>query len=217
MIISKKLTLIFLVFISMNVFSQDYEEPELKDGVKDDILTLISGMSDYFVVETEAHYGLPIVYLLYTDQTAGIFNQYGETSSHEHDSSYITSNDLLISIGNDSYWKGSIYYQCVQFVQAISDVGLAKYWLADSSTLDKDETNTSNIKWKIIAKFNSDGSYDGTEGGHVALALSVTDNGVYVIDQNWEGDASADYGKTGIHLLPWSVAENYSVVTRPVN
>ena len=47
------------------------------------------------------------------------------------------------------------------------------------------------LNWRIIAKFKSNGKYwqsgDPTPYGHVALVIASNSNGVYVIDQNWEG------------------------------
>ncbi len=73
------------------------------------------------------------------------------------------------------------------------------------------------LDWQLIAKFKSDGYYDGSVNGHVALAIASNSNGVYVMDQNWGGSRTADYGKVAIHLIPWSEAENYTLVTKPSN
>jgi hypothetical protein len=226
----KKLVFAALMIFSLNAFSQGYEYPVLKAGVKNDIVTLIAD-SDNFVGETEYHFNENIAYLKHTNYTVSVFNKYGTTSGeiyhpkcYNYDQPYISSTEELLSVGNGSKaYSGEgecqvyiEYFQCVQFAQAISNAGTATgRWKEPEGDPNIDQN--TDVSWKLIAKFGPDGYYNGSINGHVALAIGSNYKGVYVIDQNWEGSRTADYGKIGIHIIPWSEATNYGLVTIPSN
>ncbi|MGB2110390.1 MAG: hypothetical protein ACPHY8_00140 [Patescibacteria group bacterium] len=220
--LAKIFTATLLIFLSLNVFSQEYTFITLKSGVKEDLENLISNPNN-FENETEYVYGKSISYLKYTNTISNLFEKYGTVSDVSHDSisedgiSRISSTDTLISVGNNSFDPETQqeFFQCVQFIQAISNAGSAgNRWKSSGANLNK----SMYLKWRIIAKAKPNGYYPrwyDNFTGHVALAITSNDIGVYVIDQNWEGNRDSDYGKIGVHLIPWSEAENYSLMTIP--
>lgn len=222
--IVKKLFIFTLFILSFSTLAQDYILPELKTGVQDDITSLILDSSN-FSSETEYVFGSSIKYLKYNTDSVNIFKKYGTVSNEiihpngYNDQPEISSNYDLLSVGNEAKsWSDGHYieyFQCVQFAQAISNAGKAtNRWR--ESTQDNSLNINTDLSWRLIAKFSTDdGLYDGSDNGHVALAIMSNEKGVYVIDQNWEGSRSADYGKIGIHIIPWSEANNYALVTIP--
>jgi len=205
----KKIVLAALMIFSLNAFSQNYEYPVLKQGVKNDIENLIANQNN-FVGGTTAS-GNSILYLKYNNNSINVFSKYTSTNYIFDDpSSDISYSTPLITVSPYEYGT----YQCVQFAQVISNAGKANLtWKSDGNFIDR----TTYLHWKLIAKFNSNGFYDGLNGGHVALAIGSNANGVYVIDQNWEGNSSSNYGKIAIHIIPWETAEEYSLLTKPSN
>ncbi|RJE77680.1 hypothetical protein BGP78_01400 [Pseudoalteromonas sp. MSK9-3] len=206
----KSLLFLFVIIQSQGLYAQDYKFATLKPGVKNDLESLISN-SNNFSRETDHVFGGSILYLKYTNNIANIFKKYGSTSASKHDSRYITSLNDLISVG-ESF---DTYFQCVQFIRALSDAEHTSHWRWSGAKLN----SSMYLKWRVIAKFKSNGKYwqpgDSKPYGHVAIAIGSNSNGVYVIDQNWEGNGTADYGKVSVHLLPWHEAENYSLLTVP--
>lgn len=205
----KKIVLFTLMILSLNAFSQDYEFPVLKSGVKQDLENLISNPNN-FVGGTDK-FGKSILYLKYNTGSVDVFSKYTNSAYiYDNISSDISYTEKLITVSP----YNTNYNQCVQFAQAVSNAGSAtNIWKSSGEFL-----NTSMyLHWRLIAKFNSNGFYDGSNGGHVALAIGSNSNGVYVIDQNWEGDHNSYYGKIAIHIIPWSTASEYSLVTKPKN
>ncbi len=223
--VKKVVFIIALMIFSLNAFSQDYEYPVLKPGVINDLNTIIAN-PDNFVVEADYYSSENIGYLKYNNYTTSVFSKYGTTSGEiyhpdgTYDQPNISSTEELLSLGNGTYAysKGVYmeYFQCVQFAQAISNAGQATNRWKEPDVNPNIDLNT-DVSGKLIAKFGADGYYNGSINGHVALALSSNENGVYVIDQNWEGSRTADYGKVGVHIIPWSEATNYGLVTIPSN
>jgi hypothetical protein len=208
----KKAFVVSTMILSLNAFSQDYEFAVLKSGVKQDLETLI-GNANNFVSETDHNSNNNISYLKYTSNIAKIFKKYGVSNNISHDSDNISSLDELISVG-ESF---DTYYQCVQFIRAISDADGTDKWKWSGAYLNQN----MYLNWRIVAKFKSDGTYwqsgDPTPYGHVALVIASNSNGIYVIDQNWEGDGTLDYGKVAIHLIPWDEADEYALLTQLSN
>lgn len=226
--VKKVVFIIALMIFSLNAFSQDYEYPVLKPGVINDLNTIIAN-PDNFVVEADYYSSENIGYLKYNNYTTSVFSKYGTTSGeiyhpkcNDYDQPYISSTGALLSVGNGSKaYSGEgecevyiEYFQCVQFAQAISNAGQATNRWKEPDINPNIDQNT-DVSGKLIAKFGANGYYNGSINGHVALALSSNENGVYVIDQNWEGSSTADYGKVGVHIIPWSEATNYGLVTIP--
>ncbi|MDK1286776.1 BPSL0067 family protein [Pseudoalteromonas umbrosa] len=204
------LLMIVTLGASLVAAAQDYSFAVLKSGVKQDLEQLIDNPNN-FVRENDHVFGGSMLYLKHTSSTANTFRQYGVANNHQHDSRNISSVADLISVG-ESF---DSYFQCVQFVRALSNAGHTSKWKWSGAKLN----SSMYLKWRIIAKFKSDGTYwqpgDSGAPGHVAIALGSNANGVYVIDQNWEGNGYSTYGKVAVHLIPWSEASKYSLLTIP--
>lgn len=207
--ILKILLITFTYLCSLSSLAGDYSYAQLKPGAKDDLMGLIENHNNFFT-STEKHFNLPIAYLRYNQSIDSVLQKYGPTSdiNQPGDTLYKINGSYIPRMSLGSY--GENYYQCVQFVKAVSDAGSGRYWKAGD-----DLQEGMYLFWRVIAKFLPDGTYDGTRGGHVAIAVAANSSGVYILDQNWEGNYNWDYGKIGLHLIPWSEAEKYSLVTKP--
>jgi hypothetical protein len=205
----KKVVFAALMIFSLNAFSQNYEYPVLKQGVKNDIENLIANQNNFVGGTTEG--GDSILYLKYNNNSINVFSKYTSTNYiYDYPSANINYSTPLITVSP----YDTNYNQCVQFAQTISNAGQATgIWKSDGNFINQ----STYLHWKLIAKFKSNGYYDGSSGGHVALAIGSNANGVYVIDQNWEGNSSSNYGKIAIHIIPWETAEEYSLLTKPSN
>ena len=201
---------ILVMSFSWGAQAQDYSFAVLKPGVKSDLENLISNPNN-FSRESDYVFGGSILYLKHTTSIANVLKKYGVVNSHTHDSNHISSLSDLISVGE----RGDTYYQCVQFIRALSTAEHTSHWQWSGANLNP----SMYLKWRVIAKFKADGKYwqpgDKKPYGHVAIALGSNSNGVYVIDQNWEGTGTSDYGKVGVHLIPWTEASKYSLLTIP--
>lgn len=215
-LVNKVLSL-FLIIMSLNAYSQDYVFATLKPGVIQDLESLISDPNN-FVNGTDKN-GKSIAYLKYTDEISKVFTDYSWVKTSNVASDDIDYQEELISVAEKHDYT---YLQCVQFVRALSNAKGTNTWQSsgkigntNSAYLNRD----MYLKWRIIAKFKTNGKYwqdgDPKPYGHVAIAIGSNSNGVYVIDQNWEGDGESFNGKVALHLIPWSEAKKYNLLSIP--
>lgn len=190
--------LVATLFATNLAYATNYKFPGFKSGAKADLESLFDNANNYVLYNSKA-------YLKANQTVVNTLNTYGvvEQTTLENP---IGISEQLVSLKQ----TGASYYQCVQFVKALSDIGWTGGW-HKGVNLNKNMF----IRWRFIAKFQSDGTYNGSNGGHVAIAVTSNSNGVVIIDQNYDGDDSSDYGKIAYHVIPWSSAVNYSLVEIP--
>ncbi len=112
-----------------------------------------------------------------------------------------SNNTDYVSLTNQADYNAGIYRQCVGFVKAISLLGYTGYWEPNGII------NSNNVSYgDIIATFDSNENYDG----HVAVILSIDNDGAWVMDQNWIENDTTNGGYIRIHYIDDS---NYSLVS----
>lgn len=116
------------------------------------------------------------------------------------------TNNYLSVTANSDY--SSYTHQCVGFVKAVSSLGHTRYWTPIENGYWGD---TPFSKGDIIATFDNN-DYQG----HVAIVVSTTNDGAWVMDQNWVANDLTNGGVIRLHFIDnqgtgQSNIENYSL------
>lgn len=187
----KKFFVSLILFMSVNVWA--FTPIQVKSSFISQIPTLHAHPI------TSDSYSSIVSYLKWDSFNQNILTQYDGNSSP-----YLIGNDK-ISITP----TGESFGQCVAFIKGVSNALRTEYW---------EEGNPINVmtpKYSVIATFDAFGNYYG----HVGILISVTDGGIYILDQNYN---NLQYpGAIALHFIPWNAtsstlpqasAVNYRVV-----
>lgn len=106
------------------------------------------------------------------------------------------------------------YNQCVAFIKGVTNAKSTSSWRRGSAI------SVLTQKYAVIATFSSDGFYENNHKSHVAIYIAQTNEGIYVLDQNFRGSFSNPVGEIAVRLIPWTSnstssqakASNYYIV-----
>lgn len=129
--------------------------------------------------------------------------------------------DSVTALGNSDTRVSDTYNsalgQCVDFAKAmIGSTSSTTSWHTGTkiSTIPLSQRATQLLPGTMIAYFNGSSIYPSNGTGHVAIVLSVTADGVNVVDQNFVNGFSLKVGTTtysatsttllGKHFMPWT-------------
>ncbi len=139
-------------------------------------------------------------------------NQFNSTILDKYDG---TSVPEINSNGRISITPPPEYYnQCVAFVKGVTNAKPTSSWRKGSAI------SILTQKYAVIATFSSDGYYENNQNSHVAIYITQTNEGIYVLDQNFKGSFSNPVGEIAVRLIPWTTsstspqakASNYYIV-----
>lgn len=138
--------------------------------------------------------------ILSTPITMDIMKKYTSNWGKINESSNFLS---FTTIADYDYLKknypSDIYYQCVGFIKVATKIfkssGSDWYKFNNTNISDKNQPKP----YSVIATFNKENKYEG----HTALVLSSNNQGVFIVDQNWNYD-----GEILFHFIPYGKEEN---------
>ena len=173
--------LISAIFTFSNVFAT---EANMTSAFNTALNTVVGDSSNLQSATIEGYPGWKFLYYDSNDE----FSDFGRVQEDQYGYISLTAwSD--ISVGN----------QCVGFVKATTNLSGHH-----TSTWHRgDSIGPYNLpsRGDVIAAFHGYNIYPQTGEGHVAIVLSATPSYVYVIDQNWFGNALNDVGRVIIHII----------------